>query len=234
MKPDSEHVADRADDYIHDLLPPEESDRFERHCATCPECRKALDRARRRAGALQAVPPTEASRELVTATVEVIDEHQRQAGRRRGRVLWGGLGTLAACVLALVGLHLYFATLKPGSLDLVVLGQNQLMASTMASLRVRLVDRGADRAAVAGVPVVVEMVGQDGQRRQLASFQTDAAGGGNPRFQVPDWADGSYQLVVTAGKESVTKPVTLTRSWKLMLSSDKPVYKPGQTIQLRA
>src|SRR5262249_33044805 len=38
-----------------------------------------------------------------------------------------------------------------------------------------------------------------------------------------------------AGKEEVlTLPVTLKRSWKLMLSSDKPLYQPGQEIHLRS
>src|SRR5262249_4216173 len=57
-------------------------------------------------------------------------------------------------------------------------------------------------------------------------------------FQLPDWPDGAYQLRVVAhpdGKpETVTHEVRLKRSWKLMLSSDKPVYQPGQEIHVRA
>src|SRR5262249_36118524 len=71
-------------------------------------------------------------------------------------------------------------------------------------------------------------------RSELAQFETDESGAGNQRFEVPDWAEGNYELVVTAGRESVRRPVTLARDWQLMLSSDKPVYQPGQTILLRA
>src|SRR5207249_1006044 len=59
-----------------------------------------------------------------------------------------------------------------------------------------------------------------------------------PRFQVPDWPDGAYQLRVTAatkrGPETVTRGVKLRRSYRLMLSTDKPIYQPGQVIRLRA
>ncbi|MGH7174459.1 MAG: MG2 domain-containing protein, partial [Gemmataceae bacterium] len=47
-----------------------------------------------------------------------------------------------------------------------------------------------------------------------------------------------YGLVVTAqtpgSPETISRSVRLTRSWKLMLTSDKPVYQPGQTIHVRA
>ena len=57
-------------------------------------------------------------------------------------------------------------------------------------------------------------------------------------MQLPDWSPGKYQLRVSAqagsGEDSITEPVTLRRSWQLMLTSDKPVYQPGQVIHLRS
>ena len=95
------------------------------------------------------------------------------------------------------------------------------------------------RAPLAKVPVEVALLGGvDGGRLTLASFTTDKNGVGSPQFQLPDWDAGDYQLQITArpaaAVEVVTRPIELTRSWKLMLSSDKPLYKPGQTIHLRA
>jgi hypothetical protein len=59
-----------------------------------------------------------------------------------------------------------------------------------------------------------------------------------PRFRIPDWPDGEYELKVLAdtagGLEAVTRTVKLKRSWKVMVSTDEPVYQPGQTIQLRS
>src|SRR5262249_42739758 len=43
------------------------------------------------------------------------------------------------------------------------------------------------------------------------------------------------RVVAQTGKgvEEINETVQLRRSWKLMLSSDKPVYQPGQTILIR-
>ena len=60
---------------------------------------------------------------------------------------------------------------------------------------------------------------------------------GNRRFDVPDW-DGPCELIISAKTgwtpETVRQPVTVRREWKLMLTSDKPVYQPGQEIHLRS
>ena len=54
----------------------------------------------------------------------------------------------------------------------------------------------------------------------------------------PDWEDGDYELELvahTGGQaERLLRSVRLNRSWKLMLSTDKPVYQPGQTIHARS
>ena len=57
-------------------------------------------------------------------------------------------------------------------------------------------------------------------------------------MQMPDWSPGRYKLRVTARPaghtESIEQTVTLRRSWQLMLTSDKPVYQPGQVIHVRS
>src|SRR5262249_36334266 len=104
-------------------------------------------------------------------------------------------------------------------------------------LRVRLVDRSS-RQPLAGVPVRVELRGGGRPAVELARFTTDAHGVGQPRFQVPDAPDGTYPLCVVAGTrggpQGLSPGVRLPPPWKLMLTSDKPVYQPGQTIRVRA
>jgi hypothetical protein len=250
----NDHVRHLVDDYLHDLLEPADAARVERHCAACPACRAALDEARQLRAALQAVPPSEASPQLLAATMRGIDDHERRRKRRFRLFAFGHLGTIAAAALVLLGLQIYFSSMTASPWDLVVLGQDKLMAATTGSLRVRLVDRNGNRPKLmavttgslrvrlvdrngnrplAGVPVTVELSGA-GQAVELARFSTDAHGSGQPLFQLPDWAAGKYTLRVVAGSETVSHDVHLQRSWKLMLTSDKPVYQPGQTIQVRA
>ena len=148
--------------------------------------------------------------------------------------------TLAVAAVVLAGFHVYYTTLKPSPYDLRVLGQSAWLPGTDAALHLRVLrhDGGPER----GVPVTVELTGQGpaaGRRVQLASLTTGEHGEAVPRFRLPDWPDGPYQLQVTASPrgarspETITRTVTLKHSWRLMTSTDKPVYQPGQVIHMR-
>ncbi len=57
-------------------------------------------------------------------------------------------------------------------------------------------------------------------------------------LDMPEWEPGDYELEVEADTggaiERLVAPIELIRSWKLMLSSDKPIYQPGQMVHLRS
>jgi uncharacterized protein YfaS (alpha-2-macroglobulin family) len=238
MSSGTDHVIDQVDDYLHNLLSEDEANHLERHCEACPRCQAALTEARRRREAVRVVPPVEASEELIQATVARVKAEVRRPGRLLRRTIYYLAGALAASVLLLAGLHIWTANLTASPYDLVVLGQRDLLATAMSSLRLRLVERPSGQPQ-AGVPVTVELRTWDGRQSvQLASVTTDTHGGGEPRFQLPDWASGDYELRLTAqtksGPEVLSKGVSIKRSWQLMLTSDKPVYQPDQTIHVRA
>jgi hypothetical protein len=236
MPEQNPHVRNLLDDYLHDLLEAPQAQAVEAHCESCPECRTALDEARHLRSALQAVPPSEASPQLLAAALGRIAEYERRRKARRKTFLWSAAGTLAAGVLVLLGMHVYYYNLKASPYDLIVLGQRELLTASGASLRIRLVDHN-DNRPLAGVPVTVALRGGAGEV-ELANFTTDAQGTGQPHLQLPDWANGRYELHIVAKTpghpEEVVQTVQLRRSWKLLLSSDKPVYQGGQNIQVRA
>jgi uncharacterized protein YfaS (alpha-2-macroglobulin family) len=236
MSTSNDHVHALVDDYLHYLLPAEEAVRVEAHCAACAECRAALEEAKHRRDALVALPAREASPQLLDATLQRIEQHKRRRRRTFRRYALGSLAGLAAAVLVLLGLQAHYAFLAPTPADLIVLGQYQLMAATPASLRIQLIDRLAHRP-LSGVPIKVEL--QRGKEViEVASLATNDHGTAQPRFELPDWDDGDCRLHVRAqtakGEEHVIEKIELKRSWKLMLTSDKPLYQPGQTIQARA
>jgi hypothetical protein len=234
------HVLSKLDDHVHEVLPRVLSAEVERHCAECATCHAALIEARARKTALEAaLPPVEASPELVERAQQHVERHLASDRRWRRRVVWSGLGLAASLLAALIGLHVYTANLAPNRYDLVLVGQRELPIGAPSALRVQVVDSRAQRAAVPGVPVKVELLDQAGARiATLAEFTTDANGNGQPRFTPPDWPNGEYTLLFTAktpdGVESMVRSVRLTRPAKLLLTSDKPVYQPGQEIHLRA
>src|SRR5262249_54369941 len=110
--PEPRHVADLVDDLVHALLPAEQAADVERHCADCADCRAALDAARARHAALQAVPPVEAPPQLVAQTV---DAAVRPAPRRRlkRRVFVGLTAAAAAAAVVLASFHAYYVNLAP-------------------------------------------------------------------------------------------------------------------------
>lgn len=238
QNPPLPHVADLVDDYVHDLLPEAEAERVSAHCQACAACAAALDAAGQRLAAMRALPPVEASQQLVDQTV---DRVARRVHRREQVWWWWSRGTAlatAATVLILGGLHAWCWNLRPTPYDLRILGQESLQAGTQAQLRVGVFHRHSGQP-VAGAPVTIELLdSRNGSSLRLASFQTGDDGSQVAELNLPDWEEGNYQLRLIAAphgtQEQVQRAIRLRRDWKLMLTTDKPVYQPGQTIHIRA
>ncbi len=232
------HIVDSVDDYLHGVLSAADAAYIELHIEDCRICQVALDEARDRAETLRAVPTAEASEDLVRKTMQRVRTTDRKQRRVRKTVLYTWAVATAASIAIIGGFHLYYLNLGATPYDLQVYGQNTLFADTTGSLRVRLFDRDA-KHALPNVPVDIELRDRaSGRVFRLASFTTDESGSGSPRFELPDAPDGEYELRVRArtpgGDELLTRMIELTRSWKLMLSTDKPVYQPGQVIRVRS
>ncbi|HMF16829.1 MAG TPA: MG2 domain-containing protein, partial [Gemmataceae bacterium] len=231
------HILDYVDDYWHDVLSPGEDKYIEEHCLRCPICKVALEEAEKRHAAFQSVPTSEASEELIQKTITGVTDLDARQQRRRRVLRRSVLPAVAACVVLLGMVHLYFLNLSPSPYDLTLRGQAQLVAGSDGSLRVRVVHHEQGQG-VKDVPVSIDLVDPKAdQVVHLTSFKTDEEGTGRPRFKLPDWPDGDYQLRVTArvgGTQAITRTIKLRRAWKLMLTSDRPVYQPGQDIHVRS
>ncbi len=234
----STHVIEAVDDFLHGLLTPAEAAHVRQHCEACPICEVALEEADKRFRAMQGMSTSEPSEELIQASLSRIDQYEQTSGKRRRWVIRGGFIAAAASIVLVGSLHLYYLSLSPTPYDLRIFGQNELMAGTHGSIRVQLTDR-EHASAIKNVPVDIELLpGGGGDFVRLASFTTDERGTGQPRLKLPDWKDGKYDLRITARTPSrpevITRTIKLKRSWRLMLSTDKPVYQPGQTIRIRS
>lgn len=74
--------------------------------------------------------------------------------------------------------------------------------------------------------------------KTLFSGHTDSDGMVTARFGVPeDLKDPEQFLIVTTeqlfGEAAYSRPVYIGRTYKILISTDKPVYQPGQTLHLR-
>jgi CD109 antigen len=69
---------------------------------------------------------------------------------------------------------------------------------------------------------------------QVLRVAKQISGKGTIDFKVPLAAEGAYEIRVKGSSFEDKAQVTIEKSSLIFLETDKPIYKPGQTIQMRA
>jgi hypothetical protein len=126
--------------------------------------------------------------------------------------------------------------------ETVVSASTDLFAGSTAALRceVRGVRSLTQTVPLAGASVIVRLrPGSDGKLgRALYRGKAGPDGVADVRFQVPEVRPGSYTLQVETrsdlGEEKLERAVQVKSETRVLLTADKPLYQPGQTIHLRA
>ena len=123
---------------------------------------------------------------------------------------------------------------------ILVSGQNQWYSGSNASLRV-IVRNHQKQTPIpnANVRVMLSEPKKKGFRKRAVLFRgkTDKNGTVEANFALPNDMAGRYELSVAAqsrhGKDNMTRLITIKRATKTLLTTDKPIYQPGQTIHIR-
>ena len=138
-----------------------------------------------------------------------------------------------------VGLFLYSAYVtryQPDPQGTIVLGQTRLFADSFAVFRILVRDH-TKSLPIAGANVQLTIKGQ-GINHELGKFVTDQNGSLSEPVYVPPVPSGKYDLVVDSrsqvGQDHIVRPIEIKRAYRVYLTTDKPVYQPGQTIHIRA
>ena len=118
-----------------------------------------------------------------------------------------------------------------------ILGQQSYMTGGQAAVRVIVTDSKNEIIAGAG-SVRIELVVPDQKPRSLFMGKLNRRGTTDAQFRLPAGVVGNYQLryVVdtTIGSTEFTQPVRLEDKVSILLTTEKPIYQPGQTIHVRA
>lgn len=186
----------------------------------------------------------------IMGAVEELEEHEsspQKSGKPiepawpwlGGRRFWRAAAVLACMLLAvLLGKTWFVATTHAGPAEVVVYGQPELTPGLPASFRV-LVRDGQSAQGLEGVKVNAVLASAQGARVRLAQVRTDSDGFAVAEADLPDdLEEGDYTVQVIAstaqGSTEMSLPATVKRSFRTMLSTDKPLYQPGQTIHIRS
>ena len=122
----------------------------------------------------------------------------------------------------------------------VVLGSDELFDEQPAHLRVLAQDPGSGRPlANTAVEVLLETTDEDGEatRTTVWEGETDEAGVAAITFTPEDFTGPMTMIIRMANEDQTAESrhsVTVVRDHRVLLTTDKPMYQPGQTMHLRA
>jgi hypothetical protein len=118
-----------------------------------------------------------------------------------------------------------------------ILGQSEYLAGSNAAIRVLVSDVGNDDAALTGT-VRAELLIPQQRGRLLFSGRLNQRGTVAAQLHFPAGLEGKYDIRFIAdtpiGSTEYTQPVLLRDPALIMLTTEKPIYQPGQTIHIRA
>lgn len=159
---------------------------------------------------------------------------------RRKRIVLITTGLTLLAFLALCCGLVYVATLpeRIGDQETVLLGQTRFSPGSQAALRVA-VRRFADSEPVPEASIKVALRPRAGGKAvTLFEGRTDAQGTADVRFTLPKDVNPQQTLIVettsSLGRDRLERNVVVERSYKVLLTTDKPIYQPGQAIHVRA
>jgi hypothetical protein len=118
-----------------------------------------------------------------------------------------------------------------------ILGQQAYLAGGEAAVRVIATDSEDDVIAGHG-SVQIELLVPDQKNLLLFTGRLNRRGTTEAQFRFPSAMVGSYQLRylvdTVIGSTEFTQPVRLEDKVSILLTTEKPIYQPGQTIHVRA
>ncbi len=118
-----------------------------------------------------------------------------------------------------------------------ILGQKTYFATEQAAVRVIVSD--AQNGSIAGNSSVrIELLDKGGVRRLLYSGRLNHRGTTEAQLRFPAGVVGNYQLHYVAdtpiGSAEYTQAIQLQDAASVLLTTEKPIYQPGQSIHARA
>jgi len=118
-----------------------------------------------------------------------------------------------------------------------ILGQQSYLSGGEAAVRIIVTDSQNDTIPGPG-SVKVELLGESLKPQTLFVGRLNRRGTTQALFHFPDGVVGSYQLKYAVeteiGSTEFTQAVRLEDKASILLTTEKPIYQPGQTIHVRA
>jgi len=106
---------------------------------------------------------------------------------------------------------------------------DQLLSGASGSMILQASDDEGEPAADEDVTITLT---RGDESYVLWEGKTNSDGIAQPAFEVPATV-GDGNLTISIGSETFTKEIEILSSYTIIISTDKPLYQPGQTIHIR-
>ena len=123
-------------------------------------------------------------------------------------------------------------TVGAASAEYIMLAPNRLYLGTESSVSISSLSSETGKPIDRRIELSLVEIGKSGNGILIYEGRTGPDGHLIARFGVPDVEKGGYQLVLSSPgtSEEVSGDITVADSVTLLIETDKPIYKPGQTI----
>ncbi|MBU0624507.1 MAG: hypothetical protein KJ672_06640, partial [Candidatus Thermoplasmatota archaeon] len=113
--------------------------------------------------------------------------------------------------------------------DLVSYVPDRILAGGDSSILIMTLDHHGKPVGGKSIEVKLEA---GNSTQTLWSGRTDIDGFASPVFKAPS-ESGKVDIVVTSGSEEIRTPTVIDDTIRIIITTDKPVYQPGQTMHVR-
>ncbi len=153
-------------------------------------------------------------------------------------VKWAAIIGAAAVLSVSLGAGPTASESEISPLQTVILGQSRWLAGGPASLRVVATNHETGEPVPGAVHIGLTPTDQQAIGKMSLYSGPLKDGTLDAKLMVPNLNPGTYELSVRVvsrlGIDDVKRSVTIARETRLLLTTDKPLYQPGQTIHIRA
>lgn len=208
------------------------------HLKRCELCRMQLFDLKQALESLGRLPGDDPGPEFNKTVFRKI-EQQKEKDRIIARRMKPVAAFAVLMLLVVLAIPIYVANmhrLAPKH-NVYVIARETLIPGSLASMRVVVANKGAENP-VKNSKVTLMLAARNGKKFRLLTGRTNNAGTLDGSFRVPADFTGKCKLIAAASvdgrKAVVDLPVKLERIAKVMLTTDKPVYQPGQVIHIRS
>lgn len=226
--------------FLYETLEEQEEASVRAHLETCGNCQGELQKIKKTLALCNLWGDETPPSALAHSTISLIKEKKPSILEFLRRIPWfPKLGYMLAGLLAVcMAISFYCGYyLTPDDQQTIVYSSDQLLAGSPVSFRVVLLTRSDGRPVPGGL-ITLELKARDSNKSIiLFKSRTDKNGSLEPLVTIPDLKEGRYDLLVHAksshGRDRIVRAVSITRTYRMLLSTDKPIYQPGQVIHMR-